>query len=82
MFDIEFTHTDTGRTVGEIPRAKGLPAAGAEVVLEHAALGPVRYEVTRVAQHWYRSRTGRLARADQYAEASVKVYVRPIEPAP
>jgi hypothetical protein len=79
VFDIEFVLAANGRTVGEVLRARGIPAEGTDVVLEHAAFGPVYYHVVRAPQHWYRSRTGRLAKADQYAEASVKVYVTPVE---
>lgn len=80
MYDIEFIDAATGATIGTATRAQGTPGEGSTVTLEHAILGPVRYEVTAPPDHWYRSRTGRIAKADQYAAASVKVYVQPVEP--
>ncbi|MFI7608859.1 hypothetical protein ACIBTV_27615 [Micromonospora sp. NPDC049366] len=76
MYDIEFIDAATGATIGSAPREKALPAGGSDVVLEHAIHGPVRYRVTRVPEHWYAHRTGRLAQPDQYAGTSVKVYLQ------
>lgn len=82
MFDLEFVLADSGETIGTATRAQGAPAEGSTITLEHAVLGPVRYRVTAPADHWYRSRVDRLARADQYATAAVRVYVQPIEAQP
>lgn len=82
MYDLEFVLAATGDTIGTADRERGLPAEGSTVTLEHAVYGPVRYRVTAPPDHWYRSRTGRLAKADQYTGTSVKVYVKPIEARP
>lgn len=79
MYDIEFIDAATGDTIGTAPREKAIPVEGRTVVLEHAVLGPVRYRVAKLDEHWYRSRTGRLAQADQYAGTSVKVYLERAE---
>lgn len=79
MFDLEFVHAETGDTIGTAVRAHGAPSEGSTVTLEHAAFGPVRYRVAAPPDHWFASRVGRIAKADQYAVASVKVYLQPIK---
>ena len=82
MYDIEFIDAATGTTIGTADRERGLPAKGSNAVLEHAIYGPVRYLVVKVPEHWYRPRTGRIAKPDQYVGTSVKVYLERTEPRP
>lgn len=80
MYDVVFVHAQTGQTIGTAPRERfAPPVAGSTVTLEHAIHGPLRYTVTGPPDHWYRARTGRLAKADQYAGVNVRVYIKPIE---
>ncbi|MEU7591258.1 hypothetical protein AB0A95_33800 [Micromonospora sp. NPDC049230] len=80
MHDLEFVLAGTGETIGTVVRAQNTPSEGSTVTLEHAILGPVRYRVAGPPDYWYRSRTGRIAKPDQYAPAAVRVYVQPIAP--
>lgn len=79
MYDLEFIDAATGETIGTADRERAVPAEGSTVTLEHAIFGPVAYGVVAPADHWYRSRTGRIAKADQYAGGPTKVYLERIE---
>jgi hypothetical protein len=78
VYDLEFVHAQTGQTIGTASRERfSPPAKGSFVTLEHAVHGPLRYRVTEPPDHWFRARTGRLARPDQYAGVSVRIYIEP-----
>lgn len=79
MYELEFIDAATGDTIGTAPREAVVPAEGRGVVLEHAVFGPVWYRVAKHDEHWYSARVGRLAKPDQYAGKSVKVYLEPVE---
>jgi hypothetical protein len=79
VYDVEFVHAETGQTIGTASRERfSPPGQGSHVTLEHAIHGPLRYVVTSPPDHWYAARSGRLAKADQYAGARVRLYIRPV----
>lgn len=83
VYDVEFVHATTGQVIGTAPRERfSPPGEGWTITLEHAIHGPLRYTVTDPPDQWYRARSGRLAKADQYAGVAVRVYVQPIQAAP
>lgn len=80
MHDIEFVDADTGQIIGTALRERTAPpTVGSAVTLEHAFHGPLRYLVVQPADHWYRARSGRLAKIDQYVGVAVRVYLRAAE---